>query len=103
MSAVHPPGRPVPFRKPCAANVPFGFGHVVSDGAMSESIRNGAFGNALENAVDVVLSVHVEVSGGDVRLTSFCIRQVKGAPAWLRWMVWAGSALAMPFTPSHPP
>src|SRR5438445_1249649 len=102
MSAVHPPGNPVPLRKPCAANVPFGFGQVVSVGAMIESIRNGALVNALPNDEPVVESVHVVGSGlGDVRLTSFWRRQVNGTPFWFFWIVCAGSALPIPFTPSQ--
>ena len=51
------------------------------------SIEKGALVNALENDVPVVVSVHVAGSGGDVRLTSFCLRQLNGVPAWLTWIV----------------
>src|SRR5580765_2252799 len=103
MSSVHPPGSPVPFRNPCAANAPFGLGHVVSVGAMIESIRNGAFTNALENGVPVVWSTQLDASGGDVRFTSFWSRHEKGTPDWLTCVVWVGSAFAIPSTPSQPP
>src|SRR5260221_11848074 len=104
MSSVHPPGSPVPFLNPCAANAPFGFGHVVSVAAMNASIANGPFSDALEKDVPVVLSVHVVASGdGEVRFTSFCSRQGNFVPAWLTCNVCAGSAFDRPSTPSHPP
>ena len=45
MSRVQPPGVPEPFANPFGeVNAALGFGgHVVSDGEMKSSIRNGAF------------------------------------------------------------
>ena len=64
-----------------------------AEAGMCWSMVNGSFPNALVNAVPVVMSVHIDGRGGELRLTSFCQRQAKGFPAWLTWMVWAVSAL----------
>jgi len=96
MSSVHPPGSPVPLRKPWAAKAPTGFGQVVALAGMNWSIRNGEFLNAL-------VALQLAVSGGTVRLTSFCGRQASGAPAWSTWVVCAWSAFDSPSTPSQPP
>ena len=70
---MHPPGRPVGSGTPLGANTP-GAGQVLAVAGMKSSIRNGWLEKWLVNGVAVVVSVHVAVSGGDVRLTSFCIR-----------------------------
>jgi hypothetical protein len=57
----------------------------------------------LLNAVPVVVSVQVVLSGGDVRLTSFWSRHWYGVPLWPTWRVCAASACARPVTPSQPP
>src|SRR6266516_760638 len=102
MSRVQPPGRPVPFATPGGcANASEGFGHVVAVAGMNLSIVKNVFVNAL--AMLCAESVHVALSGGDVRLTSFCNRQEYAAPAWSTCVVCAVSALAIPFTPSQPP
>ena len=83
-----------------------GDGHVFAVGGMKSSIWNGAFVNALVNGPPVVPAVeseHVAASGGLVRFTSSCLRQVYAFPAWLTCVVCAASALARPFTPSQPP
>ena len=72
---MQPPGSPAPFRTPLGADTP-GAGHVVADAGMNSSIRNGSLKKWLLNAFDVVVSVHRAESGGDVRFTSFCSRQV---------------------------
>jgi hypothetical protein len=100
---VQPPGRPVPFSHPLGLLKSPGGGQVVSDGAMKSSIRNGLFVKWLSNGVAVVVSLHVGLSGGVARFASFCNRQVKGVPAWLTWVVCAGSARRRPLTPSQPP
>src|SRR5947209_1420134 len=104
MSRVQPPGVPVPFAQPFGrANSWPGCGHVVSDGAMKSSIVNHVFGKWLTNVVAVVRSVQSAGSGGEVRLTSFCIRHVYGEPPCPICVVWAASAFARPFTPTQPP
>src|SRR5262249_4485625 len=80
-----------------------GFGQVTSCGWMKASIWNGAFVNALVNDGVTVESVHVAASGGDVRLTSSCCRQLNAVPLWFTCVVCAASALARPLTPSQPP
>ena len=67
------------------------------------SIENGAFGKWLVNGVPVEVSVQSPGSGGDVRLTSFCSRQVYSSPFCAIWFVCASGASARPFTPSQPP
>ena len=99
---MQPPGSPCPFGTPFGALAP-GAGQVFAQAGMYWSIVKGAFANALVKVVAVVLSVQVEGSGGDVRLTSFCRRQANGVPAWFTWTVWTGSAALRPLTPSHPP
>jgi hypothetical protein len=47
--------------------------------------------------------VHVALSGGDARLTSFCSRHWNGVPAWLTCVVRAAGAWAIPSTRSQPP
>src|SRR5215217_2271861 len=92
MSRVQPPGRPVPLSTPFGnENAWSGGGHVVSAGLISVSIVNHLFGNALEKPC--AASVHVAVSGGEVRLTSFCRRHVYALPAWSTCVVCAASAL----------
>ena len=76
MSRVHPPGRLDGLGgRPFGAKTP-GCGQVRALAGMYVSMPNGAFGKWLVNVVAVVVSVHVAVSGGEVRLTSFCKRQV---------------------------
>ena len=97
---MQPPGRPLPLGTPFGAETP-GAGQVVSAGAMWSSIRNGALAKWLENGGAVF--VHVALSGGDVRFTSFCSRHWYDAPDCDTWVVCAGSADASPSTPSQPP
>src|SRR5882672_11459815 len=84
MSFVQPPGRApgLSLRMPLGANTP-GAGQVLSVVAMTSSILNGRFLNALWNGVAPVLSTHVDGCGGDVRLTSFCNKQVYAV--WSSW------------------
>src|SRR5438445_698729 len=102
MSRVQPPGCPVPFATPFAAKTP-GAGQVVSDGLMKSSIVNGAFLKWLVNGFAVVESLQSAGCGGEVRLTSFCSRQVNAVPDWLTCVVFAACAFATPLTPSQPP
>ncbi len=103
MSLVHPPGRLLGLGvRPFGANTP-GCGHVRASFGMNASIENGAFGKWLLNAVPVLVSVQSAGCGGDVRLTSFCSRQLYRSPFWPIWFVRAASAFARPFTPSQPP
>jgi hypothetical protein len=76
---------------------------VVAVGGMNWSIRNGAFGKRLLNAVPVVWSVQVAGSGGEARLTSFCSRQLNGVPCWLTWTVCRRGAESSPRTPGQRP
>ena len=80
-----------------------GFGQVCAVTGIYASIWNGAFGKWLANIVPAVASKQSAGNGGEVRLKSFCSRQAYGAPACPTWTVWFKSALARPFTPSHPP
>jgi hypothetical protein len=76
MSLVHPPGRFAALGvKPVGENAP-GCGHVRASFGMYVSIGNGAFGKWLLNAVPVLVSVQSDGCGGDVKLTSFCSRQL---------------------------
>jgi hypothetical protein len=92
----------VPFGTPLGAKTP-GAGQVVSLGLMAASIRNGLFLNALSNAGVTVASWQRAGSGGEVRFTSFCFRQVYRVPAWLTCRVWLRGAFRRPSTPSQPP
>src|SRR5215831_16937742 len=104
MSAVQPPGSPVPFRNPWLAKAPFGFGQVVADDGMNESTANGAFVNTFGGEeVGAAWKPVVQPDENSARLTSFCSRHVYGAPAWETCVVCAASAFARPFTPSQPP
>src|SRR5437764_11076271 len=98
MSRVQPPGRLVGLGvSPFGAKTP-GCGHVRALGGMKVSIRNGAFTKWLVKGVAVVVSVQSAGSGGDVRLTSFCIRHVYAVPPCPIWAVCAASACARPLT-----
>src|SRR5262245_1076116 len=101
MSSVQPPGLPVPARKPCVANAPTGFGHVVAFEGIGSVIANGALVKALVKVAPVTESVQVAGSAGGARLTSFCSRHVYGVPVWLTWRVFAASAAERPSTPSQ--
>src|SRR5579871_5981760 len=103
MSRVQPPATPLPFATPFAAKTP-GAGQVVSVGAMKLSIAKGLFANALLNAVPCAfVPEHVCVSGGTVRFTSTCCRQLHGEPFWSTCVQVAAVAFERPFTPSQPP
>ena len=78
---MQPPGSALAGQDAVAAKTP-GSGQVVAVGGISESIVNGAFVKWLVNVVAVVESVHVAGSGGDVRFTSCCSRQLNGSPDW---------------------
>src|SRR4029077_7945066 len=107
MSSVQPPGRFVclgvdPWRKK-----PPGGGHVCALAGMSASMENGAFVKALLSAVFAgvpVVSVQVVARGvGEVRLTSFCSKQLYVVPFCLICSVCAAPALERPLTPSQAP
>src|SRR5215813_615784 len=104
MSAVQPPGSPVPFRNPCDANAPFGFGHVVAEDGTNESTANGPFLNTFGGVVvGAAWEPLVQPEAKSARLRSFCSRHVNAVPFCATWVVWAGSAFPSPFTPSQPP
>src|SRR4051794_20474189 len=81
-------------------------GQVLSAGLMKSSMRNGAFAKWLlydtvlpsGNGTVSGLQPDRAVLGGTVRLTSFCIRQLYGAPACETCVVLAGVASERPTT-----
>src|SRR2546422_11253879 len=109
MSRVQPPGRLASLgSSPFGAKTP-GCGQVLALEGIYSSIEKGVLPKWLLNGVLLlagtvpVVSSHVASSGGDVRFTSFCRRQLKVDPSCLICSVWAASALARPFTPSQAP
>src|SRR5438132_12900514 len=103
MSRVQPPGWPLPFGTPTGAKTP-GAGHVVSDGVMKSSMRNGALVKWLSKGTPFAfVPLQTLDRGGVVRLTSFCSKQEYTAPAWLSWMVLPDGPFASPLTPYQPP
>src|SRR5262249_23968058 len=97
------PGSPLGSAMPLAGPLTFCAGHVFAVAGMNASILNSApLKKWLVNMVPVT-SVHCEESGGTVRLTSTCLRQVKAGPAWFSFGSAPGFAFERLLTPSQPP
>ena len=90
---MQPPGRApagglflsIPFANPNAFVIG---GHVTSDGLMKSSIVKYRFGKLLA-VIPCAASWHAFASGGEVRLTSSCLRQPYAAPFWSTCVTWS--------------